>query len=360
MSRESDRSTRKGASSLSPRKRPTMKDVAEHAGVSPSTVSYVLNDNGSVSASRRARVLDAMRVLNYTPNESARSLKRRSASAIGLIVPDLANQFFALVSEGVERAAAERDVLVVLCAPEATERPAFHHAKLLQSQRLDGVIYLSGAGAGGSPSLILELAESGPVVLVDERIPGFDLPAVVSNGRRGARELTTYVLEQGHRRLAIIGGPDALWTAEQRLSGYREAIAACGLDPDDVPVYVGDYRQQSGTELAAIALQGPPEERPTVLLCANDLMAFGVLDYCRTAGIRVPEDVSITGFDDLPITSLVTPRLTTVRQPAREMGQRAAMLLFDLLSDEPSGETYEPFPATLQIRDSVVPPADRP
>jgi LacI family transcriptional regulator len=335
-----------------------MKDVARHAGVSISTVSYVLNNSGPVGASRRARVLDAVRVLNYTPNESARSLKRRSTSTIGLVVPDLTNQFFAAVAEGVERAAAERDVLVVLCAPEATEQPVSHHAKLLRSQRLDGVVYLSGIGT--SPSLILELAESGPIVLVDERISGFELPSVVSDGRRGAREVAAYVLEQGHKRLAIIGGPEALWTAEQRLAGYREALAAAGLDPDAVPALVGDYRQQSGAELAERALAGPPDHRPTALLCANDLMAIGALEYCKTAGIRVPEDVSIAGFDDIPIAALITPRLTTVSQPARDMGYQAAAVLFEQLERGRNGPSHKSFPTTLQVRDSVVPPAAGP
>ncbi len=332
-----------------------MKDVARHANVSVSTVSYVLNNSGPVGASRRARVLDAVRVLNYTPNESARSLKRRSTATIGLVVPDLANQFFALVTEGVERAAAERHVLVVLCAPEATEQPVSHHAKLLRSQRLDGIVYLSGTGT--SPNLILELARSGPIVLVDERISGFDLPAVVSDGRRGAREVAAYVLGQGHKRLAIIGGPKSLWTSEQRLAGYREALAAAGLDPDSVPVLVGDYRQQSGTDLAQRALAGRRGRRPTALLCANDLMAIGALEHCRTAGIRVPEDVSIVGFDDVPVAVLLSPRLTTVRQPARDMGYRAATVLFELLGEARDLAPQEPFPATLQIRDSVALPA---
>lgn len=335
-------------------RRPTMKDVARHAGVSVSTVSYVLNDSGPVADSRRARVLDAVRVLNYTPNESARSLKRRTTAAIGLVVPDLTNQFFALVAEGVERAAAARDVLVVLCAPEATDRPDRDHAKLLQSQRLDGVIYLSGAGT--SPSLILELSKSGQVVLVDEQIPGFDLPAVVSDSRRGAREVASYVFEQGHSRLAVIGGPPVLWTAQQRLAGYREAFAMSGLDPDDVPVFAGDYREASGHELARQALRGRKESRPTALLCANDLMAIGALQYCREAGIRVPEELSIAGFDDVPITSLITPALTTVRQPARDMGHAAGMLLFDRLAGNDELPP-PPFPASVQIRESVAPPA---
>lgn len=341
------------------RPRPTMKDVARHAGVSVSTVSYVLNNSGPVANSRRARVLDAVRVLNYTPNESARSLKRRTISAVGLVVPDLTNQFFALVAEGVERVAAERDVLVVLCAPEATDRPEQDHARLLQSQRLDGVIYLSGAGT--SPTTILELSKSGPVVLVDEHMPGFELPAVVSDSRRGAREVASYVLEQGHTRLAVIGGPPVLWTAQQRLAGYREGIAAAGLDPDAVPVYDGDYRESSGFALAAQALAGPSRRRPTALLCANDLMAIGVLQHCRQEGIAVPDELSISGFDDVPLAALVAPALTTVRQPARDMGYAAGALLFERIARRGSGTSGEaspaPFTTSVQIRSSVSAPA---
>jgi len=331
-----------------------MKEVAEHANVSLSTVSYVLNNSGPVAADRRARVLAAVRELRYTPNEAAQRLKRRSALAIGLFVPDLVNQFFALLAQGVERAAAERDVLVVLCAAEGNEAAESRNAKLLSSQRVDGVIFLSGSAA--STSSLLELTSLGPVVLVDERRPGLNLPAVLSDGRRGAREIARYVLEQGHERVAVISGPASSWTAEQRLAGYREAFAALGHDPDKAPVFVGDYRQASGREQASEALKGAPRSRPTALLCANDLMAFGALEYCRAAELRVPEDVSIVGFDDIPVAAMLTPRLTTVSQPAVEMGYRAATMLFELINagtDQPSDEFL---PVVLQIRDSVVPP----
>ncbi|MDT7708118.1 MAG: LacI family transcriptional regulator [Pseudonocardiales bacterium] len=343
---------------MTQRRRPTMKDVAEHARVSISTVSYVLNDTGPVAPERRDRVLDAVRVLEYSPNESARSLKRRSASTIGLVVPELTNQFFAMVAEGVQKAASARDVLVVLVVPDATDQSEEKQAKLLRSQRLDGVIYLSGTGS--LPASILELSRFGPVVLVDEQIPGFDLPAVVCESRRGARELAKHVLDQGHRRVAVIGGPSALWTAQQRLAGYREAFAGAGLDPDELPVLVGDYRQASGTRLAAQALAGPAGERPTALLCANDLMAIGALEHCKTVGLRVPEDVSIVGFDDLPVSALLTPRLTTVRQPAHDMGYRAVTALFDLLEDVQESPSPARLATSLQLRDSVAPPPPDP
>ncbi|GAA4555497.1 LacI family DNA-binding transcriptional regulator [Pseudonocardia xishanensis] len=333
-----------------------MKDVAEHAGVTLSTVSYVLNDSGPVSESRRARILDAIRVLKYTPNESARRLRKKAASTIGLVLPDLTNQFFALVAEGVELAAAEGEALVMLCAPEAINRPIQHYTRLLRGQSLDGIIYLPG-GAGMALSLSLELAEAGPVVMVDERVRGFDVPTVVADSRSGAREVATHVLAQGHRRLAIIGGPQALWTSEQRLSGYREAIAAHGLHPDAVPVLEGNHREGSGAAIAARLLAAPPDERPTALLCANDLMAFGVLDYCQSAGLRVPQDVSVTGFDDIPVARLTSPGLTTVRQPAHAMGYEAAKLLFELIRTPASAPPPQPpvFTTEVQVRGSVGP-----
>jgi DNA-binding LacI/PurR family transcriptional regulator len=342
---------------MAKKRRPTMKDVAAHAGVSLSTVSYVLNDSGPVASDRRARVLDAIRILNYTPNESARSLKRRSASTIGLIVPDLANQYFALVSEGVERAASERGVLVVLCVPQATGKSDDFYAQLLRSQRLDGVVYLSATGT--LPSLILELTRSGAVVLVDEQMPGFELPAVVSDNRRGAREIAHHVIAAGHRQIALLGGPAPLWSAGQRLAGYREALAAAGQNPDDVPYFGGDYHQHSGYELAAKALDVAAAERPTALICANDLMAFGALEYCRAHGIQVPADLTIVGFDDVPTAALVTPRLTTIRQPAHDLGAAAARLLFALIDDDVDAAPPLPFPTTLMERESVAPPAPR-
>ncbi len=331
-----------------------MKDVADYANVSVSTVSYVLNDTGPVSADRRARILNAVRELNYIPNESARNLKRRSASTIGLVIPDLTNQFFSLLASGVAHAAAARDMLVVLCSAENTEEAESGNARLLRSQRVDGVVYLTGFLE--SPTSLLELQSLGPVVLVDERVPGADLPAVLADGRRGAREVAAHVVALGHKRFACLAGPTALWTAEQRLAGYREALALGGLDPDTMAVRIGDYRMESGFKLAEEVLDVPLHERPTALFCANDMMAIGALEYCRTHGLSVPHDVSVVGFDDVPMAPLLSPRLTTVRQPAREMGMHAAELLLDLVNGSVKPDMPETFPVEVIVRESTAEP----
>ena len=334
--------------------RPTMKDVAEQAQVSVSTVSYVLNNSGQVSEVRRARVLNAVRALDYIPNESARNLKRQSASTIGLVVPDLVNQFFSLLARGVVRAAARHDVLVVLCSAENTEEAEFGNARLLRSQRVDGVIYESGFHE--SPRSLIELQSLGPVVLVDERFPGLDLPVVVADGRRGAREVAAHLVELGHKRFACIAGPTTHWTSEQRLSGYREGLAMGGIDPDDMRILEGDYQMDSGYRLAQVFLDAAESQRPTALLCANDLMAIGALEYCRTNAVNVPGDVSIVGFDDIPTAQLLTPRLTTVRQPAYEMGMSAAELLIGMTQGEGNLDLLEPHPVELVVRESSAKP----
>ena len=313
-----------------------------------------MNGTGPVSADRRARILNSVRELDYIPNESARNLKRQSASTIGLVVPDLSNQFFSLLASGAAHAAAARDVLVVLCSSENTEEAESSNARLLRSQRVDGVVYLTGFHE--SPTSLLELQSLGPVVLVDERVPGADLPAVLAEGRLGARDVAAHVVALGHKRFTCIAGPSALWTAEQRLAGYREALALGGLDPDTMEVLVGDYRMESGFELAKKALNVPALTRPTALLCANDMMAIGALEYCRASGLNVPADVSVVGFDDVPMAPLLSPRLTTVRQPAREMGVHAAELLLDLIRGDAKPDSPKSFPVEVIVRESAAAP----
>lgn len=239
------------------RKRATMKDVADKAGVSLSTVSYVINDSGPVAPDRQRRVLDAVRVLDYSRNETARSLKRRKASAIGLVVPELTNPFFALVAEGVQRAAAERDILVVL-APAGHDSEE-RQVELLRSQRVDGVVYLTGTGR--APASIYDLVKSGPVVLVDEHLPGVDLPAVLCESRKGAREVAAHVLDYGHDRLTVIGGPTTLWTARERLAGYREAFAAAGLDPTGCASWRATTNRSPGGPRRGGPVSGPTTNR---------------------------------------------------------------------------------------------------
>lgn len=337
-------------------RRPTIRDVARAAGVAVSTVSYVINRSGQVSAETRLRVNSAIHALRYEPNLLARNLKAGRAGCIGLIAPNLNNPYFAAVSSGVQEIAQARDMLLVLCTTQATQHWENYYSQVLRARRLDGLIFLSGSGML-TPSL-MELIQSDSVVLVDERLPGLEVPCVVSTNLRGARAVADHVLGFGHRKVAIISGPPSLWTSGQRMSGYREALAAAAIDPDSVPVVAGDYQQQSGYEAARILLDLPPAERPTALICANDLMAVGAMVYCREKKLEIPKDISICGFDDIPLADLVQPGLTSVDQRGDQLGRSACRLLLRLIAP-PSPDDQDPIetdhPTKLVVRGSVGP-----
>jgi len=328
----------------------TIRDVAALARVSVGTVSAVINGNPTVADSTRQRVLNGIQELSYKPNSKARSLRAHRVSSVGLIVPDLQNPFFSSIAEGVQLTAEENDVLLVLCMTWAQADREQYYAQTLQTARLDGIIYLSGTGIP-SPNLLL-LAKSRQILFVDESLPGVDIPFISAENRSGARAVAQHVLSMGHRSVGIVGGPPRLWTSEQRLAGYREALAAAGLNPDGAPMIAGDYSEASGYRIAR-ELLGKTDSGITALLCANDLMAIGAMKFCRDVGLRVPADLSITGFDDIPASSLLDPPLTTVAQPGREMGRAAAQLLLHQIKGI-SRPPVTDFPTTLCLRKSVA------
>lgn len=332
--------------------RPTIRDVAREAGVSIGTVSAVINQRGQVAEETRRHVLRYIAELGFEPNNTARSLKRGRISSIGFVVPDLNNPFFAAVAEGVQRGIGDNDILLMLCITWSQTEREEYFARILRTQRLDGVIYLTGTGLP-SPSL-LDLARAGSVVFVDEVLPGMEVPFVSSNNLAGARAIARHVIEAGHRRIAIVGGPPRLWTSEQRLAGFRESLASAGIDTDAAPYVAGDYGERSGYFAAAKFLAGPRGNWPTAILCANDLMAMGVMRYCRESGIAIPSELSITGFDDIAAAELLQPSLSTVAQPGLDMGRAAAHLLLHHTGVLETPPETTRFPTSLRIRNSVA------
>ena len=337
-------------------RRPTIRDVARLAGVAVSTVSYVVNGTGQVSAETRLKVASAIDAVHYEPNLLARNLKAGRAASIGLIAPDLQNPYFAAVAAGVQDVAQSRDLLLVLCTTQSTPRWEDYYSQVLRARRVDGLIFLSGSGML-TPSIV-ELLHKDSVVLVDERLAGLEVPTVTATNLAGARSVAEHILSHGHRRVGIISGPPSLWTAKQRLAGYQEALAASGIDPGSAPVATGDYQQDSGYAGARKLLERPVSDRPTALICANDLMAVGAMLYCREAGLRIPHDISLCGFDNIPLAALIEPALTSVDQCGRSLGRAACRLLLRLIS--PQEDDTDPievdYPTRLIIRASVGPP----
>lgn len=307
----------------------TIRDVARLANVSVATVSNALNNAGRVSPELLARVRAAVDKLGYAPDAAARSLRKGSSRLIGLIVGDITNPFFSDLFEAVEDAAAARGYLVLLCnSNERVEREEAH-LRMLRSQRIDGLI-LAPTGAVSMNRAALLAALEIPVVLVDRAMDGLGYDAVVLDNHRAAYEATAHVTGHGHRRIGLINGPEIVRTAADRLQGYREALLAAGLAFDQALVRDAGFQEQAAYDAAVDLLRGAAP--PTAILATNNLMTIGALRAFADLGLNCPGDVSIVGIDDLSWAEAVTPRLTTVAQPVRAMGEAALDLVVERIS----------------------------
>lgn len=307
-------------------RRVTARDVARRAGVSQPTVSLVLgrNPRARVAPETRARVLRAAEELGYRPNLLARALVRRRSFAIGIIVPDLANPFFADVVSGAQRVAAQQGYAALL--GEAREVPVERHLEALRGRQVDGVLI----DAAGAAALGADLLEGLDVVLIDE--PSERWPGVASDALAAGRLAAEHLLALGHRRLAFAGPALDVHAFRMRERGFVQALRAAGLALDPELLRRAPATAAGGADAmrALLALR----QRPTAVFCVNDLMAIGALKSCSAAGVAVPRDLSIVGCDDIEMARLVTPELTTVRVSARALGARAARLLMQRIAAE--------------------------
>lgn len=302
----------------------TIRDVARLANVSVATVSNALNSADRVSPELLTRVRAAVEKLSYAPHAGARSLRKRSSGLLGLVVGDITNPFFSDLFEAVEDAAAAAGYLVLLCnSSERSEREEAH-LKMLRTQRIDGLILApTGTASMNRASLLAQLEV--PVVLVDRAMDGLGYDCVVLDNHRAAFEATDHLIACGHRRIALINGPDALRTATDRMQGYREALLSAGLRFDPTLVREADFQEQPAYD-AALALLALPEP-PTAIFATNTLMTIGAVRALADRGLACPEDISLVGIDDLPWADAVSPRLTAIAQPVRAMGEAALALL---------------------------------
>jgi len=329
----------------------TIRDVAEASGVSIATVSRVMNGSDRVNEETRRRVWSAAGALDYWPNGAARTLTTRRTHAIGVLLPDLYGEFFSEVIRGIDRTARLNKHQTIISSSHADTEGVMAAAKSMQG-RVDGLIVM--APDRGSVKAIEQIKKRFPVVLLNPRFRVSGCHAISVANLDGAFAVASHVLEQGHRHVAILKGPAGNVDAEERLRGYRKAVEAAGTRVT-ISEIDGDFTESSGYAAANLILRRSPAV--TAVLAANDYMAIGLLSALEAAGVRVPGEISVTGFDDIAIARYLKPPLTTVHVDACDLGERAVRGLMESLVA--GGEVHpqrQVVPSRLVIRTSCGPP----
>lgn len=328
--------------------RPTIRDVARIAGVSPTTVSHALSSKRRVSAETAERIRAAIAYLGYVPSSAAQSLQGGRAYMIGLVVPDVSVPFFGELAAEVERAADAQGYGTVISSARRVSSGEARFSSLLRSRAIDGLIFVTG-GEGGDAE-VARLAGSYPIVLADEFRAGLEgFPLVAADHRAGGVLAGEHLSGLGHQRVAVIEGPRGLRSSAERLAGFLEVF------PHAI-VVDGNFTEEVAYHRTARLLE--LDDPPTAVFATNDNAAIGAIESARTRGLSVPDDLSIVGFDDIALARHFQPALTTIHQPIATIGRLAAATLIRLLDD---GEVTAP-PLTdveLIVRGSTAPPAAR-
>ncbi len=304
-----------------------IQDVAASAQVSIATVSRVLNESDhKVSKETRKRVLHAIRELDYRPNALARGLLMKKTKTIGIIIPDISNPYYAEIVRGMQDMAERNGYDVILQNTDRNQDRIVKSIYLLREKIVDGVIFSGGIIHGYEPlSALKELRER--VVVIGRHEVNF--PAALVDNIGGASQAIQHLIDQGHKRIGFIGGPENSTTMIDRLKGYESALAQNGCPMDHTLLKWGDLNPESGFEATKHLLE--QKNRPSAILAGNDQMAFGAIHAARQLGFKVPKDLAVVGFDDVPLSAYFEPPLTTVKIPRYRLGEGAMEMLIDLI-----------------------------
>jgi LacI family transcriptional regulator len=327
----------------------TITEVARRAGVSAMTVSRVVNRSGYASPATRARVEQAIAELGYVPNAVARHLRSKRSKTIALVVSDITNPFFTTIARGVEDAAAPRGYAVMFANTDESESEEIEYLRMLAQRQIDGVL-LVPAGSSAAPFRLLHGQEI-PVVVIDRRVVARKVDEVRCDSEQGAYELVRHLIGLGHTRIAVITGRRNISTSTDRVVGYERALREAGLPISPELVAYDSFSLEAGYRQARRILETEP--RPTAIFATNNFLAFGALRALREADLRIPGDLSLVTFDDLPAGWHDDPFLTVLAQPAYELGRRATELLLGRLEGErPAKRQVVLLPGELIVRRS--------
>jgi LacI family transcriptional regulator len=328
----------------------TMKDVAELADVSTTTVSHVVNNTRYVSELTREKVEDAMQTLGYRPNYLARSLRSGETKTIGLLVPDASNPYFAEIARQIEDLGYGKGYSVILGNSDNNSYKQANYINTFIAKKVDGVILIS---TGSKTSELQPLIDNDiPIVLADRDVSRPCADVVLLDNVRAAYEATRYLIELGHECIACITGQKDLFASTQRVKGYKKALTEFNIPIRDNLIEMGDFRFEGGE----LAMQRLLEKScsPTAVLALNDLMAIGAMKAIMGAGLSVPNDISVIGFDDIQFASAVKPALTTMAQPQKDFSHFTVDTLIQRMAGEIQGEHQRIIlPAKLVVREST-------
>ncbi|HMA60148.1 MAG TPA: LacI family DNA-binding transcriptional regulator [Halanaerobiales bacterium] len=328
----------------------TLKDIAEKVGVSESTVSRVLNGIPKASKETREEIFRVARELNYTPNEVARSLVTKKTNTIGLIISDLSNLYFSMVADGIESVVAQNDYSLIISTTGGKEAEELKYIRIFKEKRVDGLIYISGKMPRSCEQALQDLDI--PVVVVSRHIHS-DLPSVHIDNVQESIKAVQYLIDLGHRNIAMISGDyKDIESGALRVKGYKKALENNNIEFNSDLVFEGDFKIDSGIEAMKEILK--LKTRPTAVFVSSDEMAVGAIKTIKKAGLKVPDDISIIGFDNNIIARVSDPELTTVGQPESEIGETAMQMLHKLIQGEDVKEINVYLPCKLIKRESTA------
>lgn len=328
----------------------TIKDVARHARVSVTTVSHVVNKTRFVSEEGRARVELAVRDLGYVPSAVARSLQRSATHTLGMLIPNSSNPYFAEIVRGIEDRCFGAGYNLLLCNTDDEPRRQGKVLQVLAERRVDGLIVVSSGDDPALPSLLTGLRV--PTVMVDREIDTLPCDLVETDHMHGALLAVQHLTTLGHRRIACIGGPAGVLTADQRVEGWRLGMAGLGLASADL-LHHGDFTSEGGyAAMHAVLRQAA---RPSAVFVANDLMAIGALCAAYECGVAVPDEMSLVGFDDIELARFTCPPLTTVAQPKQRIAHMAVDMLLERIEGRRKDVRKVVLQPELRVRASTAP-----
>ncbi|WP_445503439.1 LacI family DNA-binding transcriptional regulator [Microvirga sp. G4-2] len=333
----------------------TIIDVARELKLAPSTVSNALRGKPVVAEETRKRILAQCRAMNYVASPVARALREGRTFTVGVLLPDIANPIFGDIVKGLDSVMAASGFATLLASTEGSRERFLSAARTFAKRDVDALVMISQPVGGEEFERLVELCP--PIVLTHRKAAGLDLDYIGMDNHGGSMAALQHLAALGHRRIGFIGGPEQSSAAQERLDGYRQAVQELSLDPDPALVCPGDYTLMSGFKAAHHLLS--IKKRPTAILAANDLMACAVLDVAVQMELTIPGDLSVIGFDDIFVSSFPQIALSTIRQPASEIGNAIGRRLIERFDSGNCPACHVVLPTQLVVRASIGPPARR-